>query len=92
MRSECNYFGFNSHWKSTYYLYEQGTSIIWNIQGDPKQTDTFEKATTLLWVNWGKKIKLNPSMGQRQYLKSSFRIRIFWKMHLVGDLTFLGEN
>ena len=26
-----------------------------NIQGDPKQTDTFEMATTLLWVYSGKK-------------------------------------
>ena len=26
-----------------------------NIQGDPKQTDIFEIATTLLWVNSGKK-------------------------------------
>ena len=51
--------------------------IIIDIQGDPKQTDTFEMATILLWVNPGKKIKLNPSMGQRQYLKSCFRIRIF---------------
>ena len=25
------------------------------IQGDPKQTDIFEMATTLLWVNSGKK-------------------------------------
>ena len=29
--------------------------IIIDIQGDPKQTDTFEMATTLLWVDSGKK-------------------------------------
>ena len=47
------------------------------IQGDPKQTVIFEINATLIWVNLGKKIKLNTSMGQRQYLKSCFRIRIF---------------
>ena len=31
-------------------------------------------------VQLGQKIKLNPSMGQKQYLKSCFRIRIFWKL------------
>ena len=35
-------------------------------------------------VQLGQKIKLNPSMGQKQYLKSCFRIRIFWKLCPVG--------
>ena len=39
-----------------------------------------------------KKIKLNPSMGQRQYLKSCFRIRIFWKLRPVGELNLLGAK
>ena len=42
------------------------------------------------WIFWNRhytftgqlrwKIKLNPSMGLRQYLKSCFRIKIFWKL------------
>ena len=31
-------------------------TIISQVQGDPKQTDTFEMATTLLWVDSGKKL------------------------------------
>ena len=30
------------------------------LPGDPKETDIFEMATTLLGVNLGKKIKLTP--------------------------------
>ena len=90
---------FLKHW-DLYYMSEfiwtqiQINSIldIDDIQGDPKQTDTFEMAATLLWVYSGKKIKLNPSMGQRQYLKSCFRIRIFWKLRPVGELNLLGAK
>ena len=44
-------------------------------------------------VQLRQKIKLNPSMGQKQYLKSCFRIRIFWKLCPVwGSDFFIYQN
>ena len=57
------------------------------LQGDPKQTDIFEMAAILLWVNLCKK-----SNWILQYLKSRFRIKKCWKLRPVGDLKLLGEN
>ena len=67
----------NRFWYKNKYVLSYSTGCLkWN----PPFCDEYYNFI----VQLGQKIKLNPSMGQKQYLKSCFRIRIFWKLCPVG--------
>ena len=62
-------------------LYSLSKIELHMLQGVPKRTWIFEITTTHLWVNIDQKSNWFLRWGKdNMYLKSCFRIRIFWKL------------